>query len=586
LQVELTSHCNLKCRMCPLTTGSTLSSAQQGPMGNLVWAEVVRAARLAGEVLATGFGESLTSKETLHRLRELDALGVRIAITTNGTAATPAIAAELAALRNLVHVNVSIDSPDPATYRAIRGGELERALRGTANLAAALAGSNRLTVSSVLMASSLASLVEFPALLAAMGVRTWHLQSYIDYSTDDGEPGLTRLAGAAGLLDEIRAACDAAGVHLDCALPERLQLELRDPARAKDQYGTLIAAAGATRQCALPWELPYVDKDGRVFPCCFAASTPSAVLGDLREKPLEEIWRGDDYARFRERLVHAVDIPPVCRGCSVTPLGPHPFAHYGASIVHDECELHDARRLKLVVRNTGSVAWTRASPVNIGTAAPRGGHSYLHHASWFDPTRVARCREDTVAPGDLATYTFQVTDGPRERPGRFQLVAEGVAWLPGTTFTMRPEYYGAYRATPEEGIDFAGRDGYPDFVRRVEGLSHFEPGGRWTEGAEVRIRFAQALPTRFRMRIDTVNALGANATLPVIVRAGSWSGSMICAAERRSAQFTVSTEAPADTVILTIPEPRSPRERGMGPDDRLLGLRLMHLSVAADRIRP
>ena len=32
LQIEVTSRCNLKCKMCPLTTGDTLSSAHPGHM--------------------------------------------------------------------------------------------------------------------------------------------------------------------------------------------------------------------------------------------------------------------------------------------------------------------------------------------------------------------------------------------------------------------------------------------------------------------------------------------------------------------------------------------------------------------------
>src|SRR3954451_12898214 len=84
LQVELTSNCNLKCRMCPLTTGETASSTRPGAMTEAVWEEVREAAASIGHILVVGYGEALTSVECLPRLRELDALGVSMTFSTNG----------------------------------------------------------------------------------------------------------------------------------------------------------------------------------------------------------------------------------------------------------------------------------------------------------------------------------------------------------------------------------------------------------------------------------------------------------------------------------------------------------------------
>ncbi len=64
LQVEITSHCNLKCVMCPLTLGATL------------WEQVVKAAREVGRVNLTGFGENATNAKFPALLEELDALGI------------------------------------------------------------------------------------------------------------------------------------------------------------------------------------------------------------------------------------------------------------------------------------------------------------------------------------------------------------------------------------------------------------------------------------------------------------------------------------------------------------------------------
>ena len=59
-----------------------------------------------------------------------------------------------------------VDSPDPEIYHRIRGGPLEKALRGIANLMAEIDDPLRVSVSSVLMSESVASLVAFPPVLA------------------------------------------------------------------------------------------------------------------------------------------------------------------------------------------------------------------------------------------------------------------------------------------------------------------------------------------------------------------------------------------------------------------------------------
>lgn len=122
LQVEVTSKCNLRCKMCPLTSGTTSSGASSGHIGAATWAQVLAAARRSRQVFISGFGEPLTNPACLQLLSDLDALAVRTTLVTNGAALSADIATRLAALENLVHVNVSIDSPDGGQYREIGAG--------------------------------------------------------------------------------------------------------------------------------------------------------------------------------------------------------------------------------------------------------------------------------------------------------------------------------------------------------------------------------------------------------------------------------------------------------------------------------
>src|SRR5579862_1053900 len=312
VQVELTSRCNLRCRMCPLTTKTSSSSAQPGPMTDMVFAEVLALARRCGRVIVAGYGESLTNPRTIPMLQAFDAEGIDISIATNGIALSPAVARCLSALRHLSMINVSIDSPDPEVYRAVRRGSLERAMRGLRNLMAAIDRPDRVMVSSIAMRESLASLVAFPALLAEMGVRRYAVQSVVDYNDYAIDQRLLDHPEMRTLLEAVEAGCIEHGIRFDLSVPERSRADVEDPTRARERYyGFGEWDTRLTRQCLVPWEIPFVDKDGRVFACCNAAAANEHRLGQIGTGTLDEIWTGPEFQRFRREIVNGATTPSI-----------------------------------------------------------------------------------------------------------------------------------------------------------------------------------------------------------------------------------------------------------------------------------
>jgi radical SAM protein with 4Fe4S-binding SPASM domain len=435
LLIEITSRCNLKCRMCPLTSDRTPSSLQPGNLSEALWETIVAFAQKAGHVIVAGYGEPLLNGKCLDYLRELDGLGVRTSLTTNGLLVTAQVAAELAALRHLADVNVSIDSPDPAIYRDIRGGNVEKALEGARHLARALQPS-QITVSSVMMRSNIESLVTFPSLLASMGIRKYVLQGLVDYTPGLDAEEVRWRNGLPESVARLRRASDEAGVELTFALPERVAAELKDPSEALARQQA--PADGETKQCFAPWDVPVIDKDGKVFPCCYALSNATAILGDLNKESGERIWTGPEFQAFRRALLDPRTTPDVCRTCTVVRSGPHPLSVYSARIVHDRSVLRDRSRFRLVLQNLGTASWTREDRVLIGTAGPRDGASAYYHATWIGRNRVTSFSEEVVPPGGHATFDFEVTHAPQVPSEAFQVVVENQCWVPGTRFEIRP----------------------------------------------------------------------------------------------------------------------------------------------------
>ncbi len=436
LQVEITSSCNLACKVCPLTSGDTASQIDAGHMSELVWSEVVAVAQRAQQVFVSGFGEPLKNPRCLGMLEELGQLGVKTTFVTNGVGISEVIAARLAAVPGLAHINVSIDSPDPAIYRSIRGGSLPRAWRGLERLARAFEDPRRISVSSVAMRSNLASLAAFPALLAELGISHYIVQGIFDYNeASQNERLLHQVAAEQFAL--LRSACTSHGVELTLTTPERSEADVNDPEGAiRRFYGEVPPSPGETRQCMLPWEIPYIDKDGRVFSCCFAASSGDLSLGRIGPDSLEDVWTGAQYVKFRSDLLDSDTTPDICRRCTAVPLGVHPLTEYGAVFVGSQVSPGEDALVVVRMRNTGRRNWSPDDPIKIGTIGPRDGASPLHHRSWLEHNRPATITESAVAPGGEATFRFRINRAPSIRQ-EFQLVVDGLCWIPETAFEIR-----------------------------------------------------------------------------------------------------------------------------------------------------
>jgi len=438
LQVEFTSRCNLRCRMCPLTTKTSSSSATPGPIFDAVFDEVLAVARRCRWVIVAGYGEALTNPQCLPMLRALDAEGIDMSIATNGIALSRETARSLSEIRNLSMINVSIDSPDPEVYRSVRQGNVHRALDGLRNLMAEIDRPERVMVSSIAMLETLESLVEFPALLAEIGVRRYAVQAIVDYNDFCVGQRLLDHPEMAARFDAIEAGCAAHGIRLDLSVPDRSEADLADPDDARQRYyGFEAWDEKVTRQCLVPWEIPFVDKDGKVFACCNAASANERQLGQIGDETFDEIWTGVEFRRFRMDIVDGRTTPDVCRSCTIVPLGTHLFTTWAAALISaDAVRAGRDTRVTVVLRNAGPNTWTRDDCVRVGVARPRDCASRFARSDWISANRAATFEEIEVLPGEVATFVFRLDHPPGTTTEEFAVVADGACWFPGTHFAV------------------------------------------------------------------------------------------------------------------------------------------------------
>jgi len=63
------------------------------------------------------------------------------------------------------------------------------------------------------------------------------------------------------------------------------------------------------RRCVFVWRSTFLNADGTVYPC----QTFLIGLGNVRDRPLEDIWNGEEYVRFRATVQQ--QLMPGCVRC-------------------------------------------------------------------------------------------------------------------------------------------------------------------------------------------------------------------------------------------------------------------------------
>ena len=135
-----------------------------------------------------------------------------------------------------------------------------------------------------------------------------------------------------------------------------------------------------------------------------------------------------------------------------------------------------------------------------------------------------------------------------------------------------------------DGIDFK-KQGYPDFLAKVSGMSGYEPWGRWTDatvGSVAKFRFRQVLPRKFILEITAI-AFGPNYGAPVKVRVGGVEKTFVITPTKKEAdtyRLAFETDGTADTLEITPPKPTSPSEiNTKSGDARKLGIAFISLKI-------
>ena len=320
--IEVTNRCNLLCETCPRTFFN------REPLKTLTYEEFVLIAEQFPNMRRAslhGIGEPLLNKELPQIINYLKGRGVEVIINSNGTLLTPTWQVALVE-SGLDEYRCSIDGARPETYARIRGANLlHKLVEGLGGLVKTKvrlqAQTPYISIWCVATKENLAELPELVRLAARLGVSEVYLQRMTYFAQElQQQYGMARRELAIfgpdhDYQEEMIAECEA--------LSAKLGLAFR-AAGARIPRHSLEAARSADfapwQACMRPWTTAYITANGNCLPCCISPFATydydSLILGNLFERPFDDIWRDHLYQQFRTKLL-GPQPHQACAGCGV-----------------------------------------------------------------------------------------------------------------------------------------------------------------------------------------------------------------------------------------------------------------------------
>jgi len=134
-----------------------------------------------------------------------------------------------------------------------------------------------------------------------------------------------------------------------------------------------------------------------------------------------------------------------------------------------------------------------------------------------------------------------------------------------------------YTATLSEGIEFT-KQGYPEFIAEVSGISGAEAWGRWTDAnlGPAKLRFREPLPQSFTLQLKVRDFFGLNEKQKISVRVGTQEqGFILLGKEDQVAELRFEGVGDADSIAISVPKTADPT----ATDPRSIGLGLISLKI-------
>jgi radical SAM protein with 4Fe4S-binding SPASM domain len=316
--------CNIDCFFCSTAEMRAAGKQLSGDRLLTLFDEMrdlgVRAVRL------TGGGEPLFRKDAAELIGELGRRGIRITdLTTNGVLLTEPVVRALFST-GCDQITVSLNAGDADSYAVMMRTALlnfDRVLenvRNAARIKREMGAESTIRLQFLIYRGNFRQIPRMREVFLESGAdRFWFNGLYPVTPLDPLSPG--EIDEMLGLYEEVLArdlfdSCDGF-FFWESRIAERIAestrrvfrhapLSRRARVKWKEIFGReergLRETASLHEFCLVGWYSATVNANGDVVPCCVLQDRKTAVLGNLNEQSLSDVWFGERYGRLRGEL--------------------------------------------------------------------------------------------------------------------------------------------------------------------------------------------------------------------------------------------------------------------------------------------
>jgi radical SAM protein with 4Fe4S-binding SPASM domain len=286
LGFEPTTHCNLRCPMCP--SGLRNFSRPTGMADFDLFKKIVDESQKDLMYLLLYFqGEPYLNPDFLKMAAYSVSKGVYTATSTNGHYLSKENSKKTVESK-ISEVIVSVDGASQSTYEAYRvGGNLEKVKKGIQNLVEARkeAGTSYpvILLQFLVVRPNQHEIEEIKKMGRELGVDRVLFKTAQIYDFENGDPLIPTI--------------DSYSRYKEV---EQGKWQLKNPLH---------------NQCWKLWQGAEITWDGKMLPCCFDKDA-QYEMGNLASESLRKIWRSEAYQDFRAQILISRKQIDMCRNCS------------------------------------------------------------------------------------------------------------------------------------------------------------------------------------------------------------------------------------------------------------------------------
>jgi len=314
VSIEPTNHCNLKCPECP--TGQHGLTRETGSLTLKDFERYIEQVSPQAAFLTLYFqGEPYLHKDLFRFISYARSSHIHVMSSTNGHYLTEENI-RMTIESGLNKLIISLDGTDQKAYEQYRiGGSFETVVNGIrefSRIRMEMKAQNPiLEIQFLVLKSNEHQIEEIKKLGNSLGADRTVLKTAQFYDLSGENP----LIPGEGRWSRYRRTSGQAKTSGQADKRTSGQAETSGQAdRRTDGQGYELKKPLPNR-CFRMWSGCVITWDGSVVPCCYDKDADHRI-GDLNTQSFQGIWRGDNYRKFRKKILNERKSVDICRNCN------------------------------------------------------------------------------------------------------------------------------------------------------------------------------------------------------------------------------------------------------------------------------